>query len=64
MFSSKSHLLLLAMCCCHIFLTVALIDCDDAIQESTFTGQCNNKWKNLKSIIKRKLFSIFLPFFH
>jgi hypothetical protein len=31
----------------------ALIDCDDVLLSSdTFTGDCNNKWKNLKPLIK------------
>ena len=38
-----------------ISILEALIDCDDVVNDNTpFTGKCNNKWKNLKSLIRRK----------
>lgn len=31
----------------------SLIDCDDVLKESSsFIGECNNKWSNLKSLVK------------
>lgn len=36
---------------------VSLVDCDNVFTEDTsFVGSCNNKWSNLKSIIRRKFF--------
>ena len=38
----------------NLSLVVALIDCDDVLTEPSkaFIGLCNNKWKNLKPLIK------------
>lgn len=33
---------------------VALTDCTKILEEPTFAGQCNNKWKNIKPLVKRK----------
>lgn len=30
----------------------ALIDCTEAVLTKGFTGKCNNKWKNLKSVLR------------
>jgi len=36
-----------------ISILEALIDCDNVVNDSTpFTGKCNNKWKNLKTLIR------------
>lgn len=37
-------------------------NCVDVIDVNGFTGECTNKWKNLKPILKRKNFYIF-PFY-
>ena len=42
----------LMVACIHVH---GLIDCDDVLKdEGTFTGQCNNKFKNLRPLIKRE----------
>lgn len=33
----------------------ALTDCTKILEEAMFAGQCNNKWKNVKPVVKRKL---------
>lgn len=48
--------------CFFVFLvareTFGLIDCTDAILENSFVGTCNNKWKNLNPILKRKIIAL------
>lgn len=33
---------------------LALTDCTKILEESAFAGLCNNKWKNVKPVVKRK----------
>ncbi len=53
---ARSHAFILLLLLKFYFMNCidALIDCDDIIQENSelFTGKCNNKWKNIKSLIR------------
>lgn len=45
-------LVLLNCCLRHI---TALVNCDDVVADSAlFIGTCDNKWKNLKPLLRRE----------